>query len=433
MADDGGAGRDERHSGLFLQSGQQMLMDASDVVHFKSFNPNSPFVGMSSVEPLAVVTATDLGQQKWNGKMFMKNNGRLPGILAFADPINDTDWAKLKGEAANASEVRELLMLRNAGKGGVQWIQAASTLKDMEFINGRQFTKEEVFTVLAPGLASLLSVNATEANSKAGWDTLTRLGIWPMHVAAGEKITNNILPLYGPKLKAEFEDVRLKDQGIVIQERTLFGMVHTVDEIRDVYDGDDPVGNEKGKMFPAEISGKGGQAGQITPAVPLQVPEGAGGTVDMNQQQVTQGGNGQIGRVKGISPHIPSDGRSGRHEGHEEDEEEEEKSEEGKVELKAWRRKATKAMQAGKSADVPFETEVIPLSECDRIHAGLKAAKTVEEVRKVFEELRIADGGLRNEEGASLAPQPEHLLKDLPGLVKALEDAANALKWRQYP
>ena len=38
----------------------------------------------------------------------------------------------------------------------------------MQFLEERNFTKEEIFGKLAPGLASVLAVNATEANALAG-------------------------------------------------------------------------------------------------------------------------------------------------------------------------------------------------------------------------------------------------------------------------
>jgi HK97 family phage portal protein len=403
--------------------GEQLLLEASTVVHFKGFNPNTVFMGMSDIEPLAVAASTDMAQQSWNNKMFGKNNGRLPGILAFADAINDTDWDKLKLEAASSAEARELMMLRNVGKGGVQWQQAASTLKDMEFTIGRAFTKEEIYSVLAPGLASVLAVNATEATAKAGFETLTRMAIWPMLCAVHEKITNDILPWYGKNLRAVFEDVRLKDRALELQERTLFAQVHTIDEIRDIYDGDDPVGDVRGNLFPAEINPRSSQL-----LVPTTPPE-------QGQGQQMAGELAKTGVRKAEKEPIPVPSLKGREE------------------MAAWRKKALKAVQAGKEADVPFETEVIPLSVCDRIHTGLKALDTTgistgvrgpQEVRKVFEEAAIGEKAIGQSgseiassqsllamtgtEGARGAPQ-----QDIAGLVKALERAAAALKWGRYP
>jgi len=52
--------------------------------------------------------------------------------------------------------------------------------------------------------------------------------------------------------------------------------------------------------------------------------------------------------------------------------------------LRSWSRKALKAMRAGESADVPFETDEISLREQAAIRAQLKAAKSVADVETVF-------------------------------------------------
>ena len=59
-------------------------------------------------------------------------------------------------------------MMQNVGPGGMEWIPTGMTQKDMEFILGRVASKEEIFMMFAPGLSSVLAVNATEANSEAG-------------------------------------------------------------------------------------------------------------------------------------------------------------------------------------------------------------------------------------------------------------------------
>lgn len=54
--------------------------------------------------------------------------------------------------------------------------------------------------------------------------------------------------------------------------------------------------------------------------------------------------------------------------------------------LRSWRRKAMKALKAGKSADVPFETEDVAAPLQAAIRARLVAAKTSAEVDQVFRE-----------------------------------------------
>ncbi|KKK85945.1 hypothetical protein LCGC14_2768190, partial [marine sediment metagenome] len=142
--------------------GTTINLPTYQIQHFKEFHPLNPFVGLSPIEALAVVAIGDMKMQKWNTGLFADNNARLPGILAFADQIAKPTWDVIQKDTQDAAKTRNMLMLRGAGKGGVQWMQAASSMRDMEFLNGRKFTKEEIFNIYAPGFASMTDVNATE-------------------------------------------------------------------------------------------------------------------------------------------------------------------------------------------------------------------------------------------------------------------------------
>jgi len=123
----------------------------------------------------------------------------------------------------------------------------------MEFLQARQFNKEEIFALFAPGLASVLDVNATEANAEAGRKTLAD-SIYADMAAISSAITHTLLPTYGENLVAEFDDIRITDRQIVLQEQQVYAQSHTVDEIRAQYYGDDPIGDARGKLLPAEVA-----------------------------------------------------------------------------------------------------------------------------------------------------------------------------------
>ncbi len=342
--------------------GSEVVIDAANVVHFTSFNPASMFHGLSIIEALGTVARGDLDMQQWNGRLFGKNNARLPGVLAFADPINDSDWKQILADTDASAAKRQMMMLRGAGKGGVQWMPIAQTLHDMEFVQGRTFTKEEIYSVVAPGLASVLAVNATEANSRAGMETLTRIATWPELVSLSEKITNDILPRYGDNLVGDFDDIRLKDRAVDLQEQVEYAKSHTIDEIRREYYGDDELGDPRGALLPVELLGKAGANVPVPTAEPVVLEP-----ADQAMQ----------------------------------------------ADLSRWKTKALKSLERGRGADVPFESEVIPLSERSRIHAGLQAAGNASQVKAVFETPRES--------------------MNVADLVTRLEQATRTLRWRGYP
>lgn len=215
--------------------GPEVVLEPWEVVHFKRFNPLNPFVGLSPMEALYHAAAGDLKMQEWNRNFFAQDNAKVPGALAFADPVSDAEWERIKADLKReyGGTERRLMLLRNAGKGGVQWLPMGLTQTDMQFLAGRQFTKEEIFALFAPGLASVLDVNATEANARSGRASFLDFAVWPALCAVAEKITNDVLPAYaameqvhrlhgnGVSLMSVFEDIRVSEREVRTRERQM--------------------------------------------------------------------------------------------------------------------------------------------------------------------------------------------------------------------
>jgi len=255
-------------------AGVNVPLEAHEVVHFRKWHPLNTFVGLSPIESLATDVEGEMAMQKWNTNLFAKDNAKVPGALAFADPINDSDWSRMKDEIKreHGGTKRSLMMLRNVGQGGVQWVQMAMSQNDMQFLQARTFTKEEIFAIYAPGLSSILAVNATEANSVAGKSTFIGMGVYPKLVQIAEKITNDILPSYGDNLVGEFEDIRPSDRLLALQEQQAAERVHTVDEIRQKFYNEQPIGDERGALLVVETNRMSPQIEQPAPEPMLQQP-----------------------------------------------------------------------------------------------------------------------------------------------------------------
>ncbi|KPL90765.1 phage portal protein [Herpetosiphon geysericola] len=234
--------------------GQEVPIPPWQIVHFRRWNPLSAFDGLSTVEALATIAVGELGMQGWNTRFFNEEAGKVPGILAFADMVDQNTWKQIDRDYREQGQRRGLFKLRGVGKGGVQWIQTAMPQKDMEFLAGRTFNKEEIYSMIAPGLASMLDVNATEANATAGETTFLGYGVYPELVSIGQKITSDLLPAYGPNLVAAFPDVRRKDRALELKEQEAFERSHTIDEVRAKYYETDSIGDERGSLIVRELA-----------------------------------------------------------------------------------------------------------------------------------------------------------------------------------
>jgi HK97 family phage portal protein len=268
-------------------TGQPMRLPVDAICHFRTFNPLSEFVGLSAIEALATVAVGDMAMQRWNTQYFDKNNAKLPGALTFAQMIPDPQWEKIQAEFKRqyGGTERNLLMLRGTGDNAVNWVTMAANQKDMEFLAGRQASKEEIFQVLGvpPGM---MDKNATEANAIAAKAVFSELTLWPELVSVAETITNAILPAYGDNLVLAFDDPRKTDRALELQEQAEYSRTHTIDEVRAKYYEDEPIGDERGNLLIVEV-GPGGLPGIDLPEkeIPPALAPFAGQEPDEQQEE----------------------------------------------------------------------------------------------------------------------------------------------------
>ena len=236
------------------QYGQEIPLQPWEVMHWKRFNPASMYWGLSAVDAIATAAHTDLAKSERDLRSNKVENGRMPGILAFADSFTDPDWEDLQHQIDDkANKMRQFMLLRNVKAGGIQWIQTALAARDMQQVESRNLTQKEIYDTIAPGLLSMLSESATEANAKSGKATFSEYAMWPLLESAGQKITNDVLPAYGEKLQGEFDDVRVKDKALELQEQQEYSRTHTIDEVRKEFYSEGPIGDERGKLLIAEV------------------------------------------------------------------------------------------------------------------------------------------------------------------------------------
>lgn len=239
-------------------TGDELTLEPWEIVHFRRFNPFSRFIGLSAVESIALIAFGDYGMASWNAKLFRENNGRLPGLITFEQFIPNDVWGIIKSDMDEAARKRAFLMLRGVGPGGVNWHQNMVSQREMEFLEGRKANRNEIWDVLAPGLVSYLEPSSTEANSRTGESAFERLAVFPLLDDMAEKITNDILITYpGKKLVGKFEDIRRADQAMELEKQKEYSRSHTVEEVRDTWYGDEPIGDDRDKMFPDQVL-KGG-------------------------------------------------------------------------------------------------------------------------------------------------------------------------------
>jgi HK97 family phage portal protein len=357
--------------------GRIYKIPAELIVHVKQPNPFDPFDGLSELVAAMLPADSDTAMQKWNGAFFGKNNVMPSAIINLSSgdpnaPINPADRNRLQADLDDdysAFERKTLVTSANSVTATLLGWNA----KDMDFLGGRQFTKEEIWGIFKLS-TGLYDPNATEANAKTARNTLLGSAVWPMLVLTAEQLTAELVePFYGPRqiidpgdaviaraltsitgrqveppsrliqFEAQFEDIRPVNREMELKERDSARGVLTVDEIRKDFFQKEKIGDERGNMLETEIVPAGGETDDF------------GFGPDLFSATSAQ----------------PSDALTTAID----------------VDLRKWQKKASRAIKAGKSAAVNFESSVIPPEISGELILKLGQARSLGDVKAAFSEV----------------------------------------------
>jgi phage portal protein BeeE len=394
---------------------EPIIVPKWEILHLKTWNPDNPFVGLSAVQSLALDAYADLAQQKWQLSFYDKNNARMPGVLAFKHMIDDPQWKrlqKIRDEEWGGARQAGVLMLRGVGDL-VQYLPASATQKDMELLAARQFTKEEIYGKLAPGLSSILAVNATEANAIAGKATLIEFGVWPLLDQLSQKFTSDVLPLYGDNLTGGFDDMRQTNRILDLQEQAEAAKYFTINEMRRMYYEEAPLYLDESQKARQEEDAATQEENkemaleQFKPAAGAKpAPNSArAGKADTSEKPTKELDPRGLMFVAQIGPTTPLPGDTSKPtppampptpppqvpQNEQQDGQPDEDA--AGEELAKWEKFAVKRLGRGGR---DFEPKVLDVFTAGRIRTALKAATTAEAVRRVFAAERGGDETLRD-------------------------------------
>ena len=337
---------------LYEVDGLSIPFDVNEVVHFKRFHPRNDYIGMSTISSLAYQLEGEQGMIRFNTNFFSKGRAVPAGILNSKEFIADGDFERLKKDFYSNYGGAERRTLVTRG-GSLEWINVGLSQADMQFLEGRAFTLDEVMRAFGIP-AGKYRENATEANAKVAGETFKSETLWPKLVAVAARITHSlIMPAYGDEFIAEFEDIRPEDKEALRQEWSAVaqgtvgpsGMrvpIMSPDEMRERYFGMDPLAWD---ALDEPASEPDGQQDEDQPGSPGEMDDEGDLDEDMGQDTVA-------GRRADA--------------------------------LDKWKRKSLNAMRRGKTADVVFETDAVPAHERIVIHEALAQAQTAQEVKAAF-------------------------------------------------
>lgn len=371
------------HYKYFVQ-GVEFRLPAEYVVHVMRPNPFDIYRGMSPLTAAMLPVDADNAMARWNGTFFGQDNVMPSAIINLSSgdpnkPINPKDALALKSDLQReyqASSRKTAVTTANQ----VNAVLLGWNAKDMDFLAGRQFSKEEIWNIygVPPGM---LDPSATEANAVVA-ERVFKNNVWGTLCLFAEQISAElVMPFYGRDLQAGWADIRPANRTQELAEDAQARATLTIDERR-----------SKFWKLPA-------------------LPEGRGAVTELEAtpQALPPGSPSDFVPIPGPAAGEPPPAAKAAQ----------------LNKLRAWRAKALKDLREGKAST--FKTTTLPPAMVARILAGLAGAQTPEAVRVVF---GVAQADL---EAAPEVAAPETFFRDgTEGDATGERSATEAPSWETY-
>ena len=210
---------------VFTQpDGQKIPFAPQEILHFKMFNPLGghpfPHRGMGIIEAAAWAIDTDNEARTWNYNFF-KNSARPDGILTTAGDAAmapedyqrlQEEWQSKHGGSDNAHKVTIL-------SGGMTWTEIARSQKDMDFVQQRTFSRDEILALFrTPKSIIGITDDVNRANADAAIYVFALRTIKPLMQQLIDTLNEFLVPEFGDDLELVFESPVAEDRKASLDE-----------------------------------------------------------------------------------------------------------------------------------------------------------------------------------------------------------------------
>lgn len=211
---------------------KEIFLPPEYVCYFREPSVFNYRTGMSKLDALKTAIQTDIHAGDWNLDTFV-NDVALRTLISVPSDVSRGLFAQVKAEILQQLiEERRRFIIARAGEIKAESIGLSH--KDMEFLAGREFTREEIDRVFGFP-AGFWAKEATEANSRSALNVVINFSVWPQLTMISEEITAQILPLYYDSvLRADFTDIRRDNVELKLRENEQRFDSMTINEVRQI-------------------------------------------------------------------------------------------------------------------------------------------------------------------------------------------------------
>lgn len=151
----------------YTVEGDKTTLESEDVIHWKYFNPFDDYWGLSPMSAAKLAIETDVYAAVWNRDFFKEGATPRSYIhIGEGKKMNPDEKRRMKGQwkkKFGGLKQQDIAIL----DGGAKIEKIGSTQSDMEFLEQRQFSREEILAVygVPPVLAGIFQFSNRSARS----------------------------------------------------------------------------------------------------------------------------------------------------------------------------------------------------------------------------------------------------------------------------
>lgn len=272
-----GKSMDQYLLGYLYQVGVRRVPFAvEDVCHHKYPNPFSMIKGYSPLQGICDSVKTNESMNRYEKALF-RNMARPDGVIEMDESLGDPEYKRLKREWDKAMKGEDKQGQVVIMEGGGKYKQISMTPRELNNLQGRKITKEEIANGYGVPLP-LVTADTNLANLRAANEQYMRDTIAPKLMMYEQNINADVIPDYegGEDLFAAFDDCVPEDKIMKLKEReTNLRCAYTTVNQERAKDGEEPQdGYGDVPLVSAGTTELGSEAAPAAAAAPAKPGEG---------------------------------------------------------------------------------------------------------------------------------------------------------------
>jgi len=176
--------------------GIKIPLNLNEVIQIRTPNPMDPYRGLGPVQPLLTTLDSANAADEWN-RNFFRNSAEPGGIIQVDKRLTDDEFDEMtlrwNEQHRGVSRAHRVAVIEQG-----QWVDRSYSQRDMQFVQLRQVTRDQIMEAYAISKPMLgVSEDVNRAAADAGLVQFARYLTVPRLERIKSALNNDLLPMFG--------------------------------------------------------------------------------------------------------------------------------------------------------------------------------------------------------------------------------------------